>query len=214
MKNVQLINATNQKQYTVTQLRREVRQMKRTVNYILDHSKGMLNYQNSLEFLDDFKYGEKGVEFKQNVDYMRKSQLKEVYNQLAQVINYDVETEVYHQFETKKDRDTLARINKARREANLTPLTMNQMQEYFNIKEKYGEFFDDKYAYREVVNLIKTNNRRGKKKANILDMIRETEKELQDANEPHTTSDVIARINQKLGYTDSDKIDPKTGMKI
>ena len=68
MKNVQLINATNQKQFTVAQLRREVRQMKRTVNYILDHSKGMLNYQNSLEFLDDFKYGEKGVEFKQNVE--------------------------------------------------------------------------------------------------------------------------------------------------
>ena len=169
------------KNYTVQGLRGDVRQLIKEANriiYELDESKKagyMKRIAQDLAESQHINVNKSGEVFTQTkVKYMRKTQLKTLYNELTAFIEADKESATYA-------RKLAGRKEHMRRETQRTmkkKLTMAEYQTMLDIFDEYEDYMDT-YGYGEITDLIK--ERKGKSGKNIITEIDEAVKTLVDS---------------------------------
>lgn len=159
------------KNYTVQGLRGEVRQLIKEANriiYELDESKKagyMKQIAEDLAASSHVNVSKSGEVFTQTkVKYMRKGQLQTLYNELTAFIDADRQSIEY----AKKLAGRKETMRKKTAKTIGKSITKAQYQTWLDIWDEYEDYMTD-YGYREMLDLVKQKDNKGKSAKNIIE---------------------------------------------
>ena len=159
------------KNYTVQSLRGEVRKLIKEANriiYELDESKKagyMKQIAQDLAASSHVNVSKSGEVFTQTkVKYMRKGQLQTLYNELTAFIDADRQSIEY----AKKLAGRKETMRKRTAKTIGKSITKAQYQTWLDIWDEYEDYMTD-YGYREMLDLVKQKDNKGKSAKNIIE---------------------------------------------
>ena len=166
------------KNYTVQGLRSEVRQLIKEANriiYELDESKKagyMKKIAQDLAESHHITTNKAGEVFTQtNVKYMRKGRLQTVYNELTAFIEADKQSIEYaKRLAGRKDT-----MRKKTAKAIGKTITKEQYQTWLDIWDDYEDYMEE-YGYREMLDVVKRKDNKGKDAKTIIEDLDEIKK--------------------------------------
>lgn len=180
------------KNYTVQELRSQVRGLIKETNKIIydlnasEKSDYMRAIAKDMAESTHINVNQSGELFTQtNVKYLRKVQLKTLYNELAAFINADKESIEY----AKKLAGRKETMRQKTSEALGRELNASEYQTMLDLWDEYGETVEQ-YGYRELADLIRSKDD-GKKAKDIVTELSEVEKILSDEGIPLTKGNVL-----------------------
>ena len=181
------------KNYTVQSLRGEVRQLIKEANriiYELDESKKagyMRQIAQDLAESHHISTSKSGEVFTQTkVKYMRKGRLQTVYNELSAFIEADKQSIEYAKRVAGR-KDTMRKKTAKTIGKNITKA---QYQTWLDIWDDYEDYMEE-YGYREMLDIIKRKENKGKEAKNIIEELDEIKDILKKNNIPATPEDVL-----------------------
>lgn len=181
------------KNYTVQGLRGEVRQLIKEANriiYELDESKKaeyMKQIAEDLAASSHVNVSKSGKVFTQTkVKYMRKGQLQTLYNELTAFIDADRQSIEY----AKKLSGRKETMRKKTAKTIGKSITKAQYQTWLDIWDEYEDYMTD-YGYREMLDLVKQKDNKGKSAKNIIEDLDAIKDLLASEDIPATPGNVL-----------------------
>lgn len=180
--------------HTVKQMRKDVAELIKTANKInIESADSELNKDNINYFLRDFHINKRGgfsADF--NYQHRGKSELRNIYNQLAHYINADVDSSIASEKEKRAAEKFVAYVNGFDPE-DTNNITLEDAQEMFDLKASMPELFDSQsWFYQDLP--IATSKQRGKLDKSVLYIALEEKKKLKGRNKPYTHQELQKNI--------------------
>lgn len=197
----EVVNEQGHKVYTVSQLRTMARDLVKDANLILYE----LDESQKAGYMKDIALDISNISGTRKSDtligtsqikYLRKKQLVTLIRNLEAFKEADVQSEAY----VKR---LAGRKDMARRKASRTMginITSKQYDEMLEMWENHSDLME-KIGYSEILDVIKTKNKKGKSKVNVYDLIQNAKNKLGEDVSP---KQVVKQMYLDLGETADD----------